>query len=263
MTSSKLTLTPVPALKDNYIWCLSHTETHCALIVDPGEAQPIEAYLLAQKLTLDAILITHHHPDHTAGISKLKKRYPDARVIGPAKENIPHCTDSVAEGSNLIFPNLGLTFQVLDIPGHTLGHVAYFNDTWLFCGDTLFSCGCGRVFEGTPKMMYHSLEKIRFLNDSLLMCCGHEYTQANLKFASTVLPHSVELHAFQESVKKRRLAGETSLPTPLGLEKNLNPFLGCHHPDIIKSVQIHAKNSNIQAPEDIFAHLRSWKDTFS
>lgn len=263
MTSSQLTLTPIPALKDNYIWSLAHLAKQQALIVDPGEAEPVLRYLSDHQLNLDAILVTHHHADHTAGISELKKYYPHACVIGPANENIPLRTEPAQPGISLSFNNLGIEFEVLDIPGHTLGHVAYFNDTWLFCGDTLFSCGCGRVFEGTHQMMYHSLEKLRNLSDSLLMCCGHEYTLQNIKFAQNVLPNSAQLKVFQEKVLRQREANRPSLPVSLGLEKQLNPFFNCDHPDLIKAIQHREKSSNLSDPIQIFTLLRQWKNEFS
>ncbi|MFO1257462.1 MAG: hydroxyacylglutathione hydrolase [Gammaproteobacteria bacterium] len=263
MTSSQLTLTPIPALKDNYIWCLAHHAKQQALIVDPGEAEPILRYLSHYQLQLNAILVTHHHADHTAGIAELKKNYPHTRVIGPANENIPLRTEAAQPGNRLSLSTLGIEFEVLDIPGHTMGHVAYFNDTWLFCGDTLFSCGCGRIFEGTHEMMYHSLEKLRNLDDCLLVCCAHEYTLQNIKFAQTVLPDSVQLKAFQEKVIRQRTLNLPSLPIPLGVEKQLNPFLNCNQPGVIKAVRYHEKSPKITDPIQIFASLREWKNEFS
>lgn len=263
MTSSQLTLTPIPALKDNYIWSLAHHAKQQALIVDPGEAEPVLRYLYAHQLNLNTILVTHHHADHTAGIPELKRKYPNARVIGSGKENIPLRTELAQPGIRLSFNGLGIEFEVLDIPGHTLGHVAYFNDTWVFCGDTLFSCGCGRVFEGTHQMMYHSLEKLRNLNDSLLMCCGHEYTLQNIKFAQTVLPNLDPLKVFHKKVLKQREANSPSLPVSIKLEKQLNPFFNCGHPDVIRAVQHREKSLNIRNPIEVFTSLRQWKNEFS
>ena len=263
MTSSKLILHPIPALKDNYIWCITNSETKYCLVVDPGDAKPVLQYLQQTNLTLDTILITHHHGDHTAGIQTLKNNYPGANVFTPSKEPQLGGTQGIQEGVTLYLPNLDTIFEMLDIPGHTLGHTAYYNDQWLFCGDTLFSCGCGRIFEGTPEMMYQSLQKLKALPSHLQVCCGHEYTLANLAFALTVLPNDPELLAYQAEAIKKREKDLPTLPSTIARELQLNPFLRCEDSAIAKAVSMHASNANPAVPVSIFTHLREWKNNIS
>ncbi|MGD9591402.1 MAG: hydroxyacylglutathione hydrolase [Candidatus Berkiella sp.] len=253
---------PITAFKDNYIWAIHSLDDAELIVVDPGDAQPVFDYLQKNKLRLSYILITHHHWDHTGGIKALLAQYPQAQVIGPKNDNVSLLTQSVIENDKIILKNFDVTLNVLDIPGHTLGHIAYYNDDLLFCGDTLFSCGCGRIFEGTPEQMYQSLEKIKKLNKNARVYCGHEYTLANITFAQAVEPNNAALLAYKERVLALRSQGLPSLPSTLHTECEVNPFLRCTQEEIAKAVQ---KNANILTsdPGTIFAYLREWKNHFS
>lgn len=216
-------LTALPALDDNYIW-LPHDDQG-AIAVDPGEAEPILSWLKQHGLSLEAILVTHHHGDHVAGIRELVARHP-CPVYGPASATIPALSHPVNEGMIL---ELGLLSQVrvMEIPGHTLDHLAYLAGDWLFCGDTLFSCGCGRLFEGTAAQMYDSLARIADLPDATLICCAHEYTLANVDFARRIDDSNVHLLNWARKAAALRAAGHPTLPVRLGEERLRNPFLRC------------------------------------
>lgn len=250
---------PIPALNDNYIWLIKGMPSNAA-VVDPGDAKPVLEYLSHHNIELSYILITHHHWDHTNGIHELLATYPDAQVHGPANEEVAHITTKHREGDTFELDGIG-TFHVLDIPGHTLGHIAYYTDESLFCGDTLFLCGCGRVFEGTPPQMHESLSKLKALSDDLDVYCGHEYTEANLSFCLHVEPDNVQLKERLEHVKSLRAQNKPSVPAKLGLEKQTNPFLRCDTKSIATAVLAHSQTSDDSAAA-VFTHLRAWKDTF-
>ncbi len=255
-----LEIVPLPALRDNYIWTLRDADRRnkCAAVVDPGEARPVKEYLAREGLTLAAILATHHHPDHVGGIPELvrMKRVP---VHGPRGEPIPELTHPVAEGDTAAIAELGASFSVLDIPGHTRAHVAYYGLGSLFCGDTLFACGCGRLFEGTPQQMVASLAKLAALPDETKVYCGHEYTLANIKFARGVEPDNAALAAREERVQKLRAAGKPTLPSTLGEERATNPFLRCVEPAVIESANKYL-GARIADPVRVFAAIRDWKN---
>ncbi len=254
-------IVPISAFQDNYIWALHSLEGSDLIVVDPGDAKEVFEYLQKNNLRLSTILITHHHWDHTGGIAALKERFPHIHVIGPKHDPVELLTRKVSENESIELPDFGLTLKVLDIPGHTLGHIAYYNDELLFCGDTLFSCGCGRIFEGTPQQMFHSLEKLKQLNKKTLVYCGHEYTLANIAFAKAVEPNNEALLNYEQHILALKNKGLPSLPSSLATELETNPFLRCNFDAVIKAVQEKA-NIKTASPVTIFAHLREWKNHF-
>lgn len=252
-------ISALPAFTDNYIWLLQdHSSRRCA-VVDPGDAAPVQAWLEAHPgWVLSDILITHHHHDHVGGVQALKNAT-NATVHGPASENIP--ARDVALKDNEQIEVLGLDFAVYAVPGHTLGHIAYYHHGLLFCGDTLFAAGCGRLFEGTPEQMHHSLDRLAALPDDTLIYCTHEYTLGNLKFAAAVEPDNPDIAARLEKVGRQRSEGVITLPSTLALEKLTNPFLRTTE----TSVKQKADERNGQrngTPSEVFAALRAWKDKF-
>ncbi len=253
-----LTITPITAFQDNYIWAL-HDQRH-AVLVDPGDAAPCIDFLEKHGLNLLAILITHHHGDHVGGMPDLAARY-SPRIYGPAQENIPGLTHSVSDGDTISISELDLVFNVIGTPGHTLGHVSYYDGDRLFCGDTLFACGCGRLFEGTPDMMLSSLNNLSRLPDHTEIFCAHEYTLSNIRFAKTVDGRNPMLLERELNDKARRSTGVPTLPSTIAQEKATNPFLRCHEPALIQAAQILLKHPPRDAVE-VFGALRRAKDVF-
>ncbi|SER63006.1 hydroxyacylglutathione hydrolase [Nitrosomonas sp. Nm51] len=260
-----LRIYPIPAFRDNYIWIIHNTAS--AVAVDPGDALPVLNYLQTNKLQLDAILITHHHNDHTGGNRTLLERF-DVPVYGPGQEAIPTVTHPLQDGDTVSLPSLSLTLAIIDVPGHTSGHIAYFGSlpgaekkNVLFCGDTLFACGCGRLFEGTPQQMYQSLQKLADLPEDTLVYCTHEYTLSNIGFARTVEPSNSDLQQFEQHAKQLRDHNQPTIPTNIAAEKMCNPFLRCNQPEIIKTVSQYA-GKKLNEPLDIFITLREWKNNF-
>lgn len=253
-----LTVTPIPAFQDNYIWAL-HDDRH-AVLVDPGDAAPCVDFLVQRGLNLLAILVTHHHVDHVGGNRDLAARY-QPRIYGPEREIIPALTDPVSEGDTVIVAELALRFSVVDTPGHTLGHVSYYDGSRLFCGDTLFACGCGRLFEGAPAMMASSLNKILQLPEHTQIFCAHEYTLSNICFAKTVDGENPALLERERADCERRSQGLPTLPSTLALEKATNPFLRCREPALIHAAEAFLKQPARDAVE-VFAALRQAKDVF-
>ncbi len=252
-------ITPINAFKDNYIWAIASPENSEIIVVDPGDADPVIEYLQKNNCKLHAILLTHHHWDHSNGIALLRQQFPHVPAYGPEKEKVAGITHFVKEGSLVSLFNNTLVFQVLDIPGHTLGHIAYVGEQSLFCGDTLFSAGCGRIFEGSPEQMFASLAKLKSLTPDTLVYCGHEYTVANLQFARLVEPNNFLLQQRLDSMLKLRALGHSTLPSTIKDELKINPFLRCEENAIIQSVQNHFSFKETD-PIKIFASLREWKN---
>jgi hydroxyacylglutathione hydrolase len=255
--ASSLRVRVVRAFADNYIWLI---EAPCnrLIAVDPGEAAPVRAELERSGSSLAAILLTHHHPDHIGGVAELLAEDP-VRVIGPADLRIPVPIETVGDGERCEFPDLGLGFDILHVPGHTLSHIAFFGHGALFCGDTLFSAGCGRMFEGKPKQMLASLTRLRNLPPETRMYCGHEYTAANLRFALTVEPTNAASIEYQERVARLRAGDLPSLPSPLSLERRVNPFLRCDVREVREAAAARAGRP-LELDEEVFGVLRGWKD---
>ena len=248
----------VPAFRDNYLWLLPRGGRAAA--VDPGDAAPVLAALAADGLRLTAILLTHHHADHIGGVARLCAEFPGIPVFGPEDERVP-ATARVREGDAVRLEDLGREFRVLEVPGHTRSHIAYAGGGDLFCGDTLFAGGCGRLFEGTPAQMRASLAKLRLLPDATRVYCAHEYTQANLAFAQAVEPDNAELAAYRDEVRRRRGRDEPTVPAELGREKRCNPFLRWDRPGVVRAAERRAGRAGL-APDEVFGEIRSWKDGF-
>ncbi len=262
-TQRRLRVLAVPAFQTNYLW-LVHDGTNAA-VVDPGDAEPILAALAAHNLTLTAILLTHHHADHIGGVPALL-RHADVPVFGPRNDGIAAVGAPLGEGDRLTVPGLDLALRVLDVPGHTLGHIAYVRETpgerWLFCGDTLFAGGCGRMFEGTPAQFSDSLDKLAALPDDTAVYCAHEYTLANLAFAREAEPDNgaIEARIGAECAKRER--GLPTIPSTIALEKATNPFVRYREPAIVRRLVELGKLAPGAPPLTTFATLRAWKNIF-
>ena len=255
---SELQVVPVPAFADNYIWVIRDRQ-HAA-VVDPGDAEPVLDYLARESLTPVAILATHHHGDHVGGVGALRRRFP-VPVYGPRAERIAEVTAPLAEGDRVELPALGLAFDVLEVPGHTAGHIAYVGHGWLFCGDTLFACGCGRLFEGTAAQMHRSLAKLARLPGDTGVYCAHEYTLSNIRFARAADADNAALAERERREAERRAAGRPTLPSTIGLELATNPFLRCEDPGVQRAASERAGRA-LSDPVEVFATLRDWKNRF-
>ncbi|WP_292935505.1 hydroxyacylglutathione hydrolase [Noviherbaspirillum sp.] len=255
-----LNVLTVPAFQDNYLW-LIHDGKHAA-VVDPGDAAPILAALEEHRLSLAAILLTHHHADHVGGVPELLRNF-KVPVFGPRQEAIPQITHPLGEGETVTLAEPALRLSVLDVPGHTRGHIAYFaaEQGWLFCGDTLFAGGCGRLFEGTPEQMLASLAKLAALPDKTQIYCAHEYTLANLRFANEVEPENVAIKARTQQEQAKRDRGQPTVPSTIGLEKSTNPFLRYRESGIADRL-VAAGHLSDREPIAVFAALRQWKNSY-
>jgi hydroxyacylglutathione hydrolase len=255
---------PVPAFEDNYIWLVS--EGRHAVAVDPGEAAPVQAYLAKRGWRLSAILLTHHHRDHVGGVADLLKGQ-DIPVYGPAGESIEHLTYRLSHGDRVSIAEPALEFNVLDVPGHTSGHIAYFQAAdprgtpHVFCGDTLFACGCGRLFEGTPAQMLDSLDSLAALPGTTEVHCAHEYTLSNIRFALACEPGNAELQAWRDEASARRARNVPTLPTTIAHERAVNPFLRAGEPAVQATL---ADELHEAVPDRLtaFTLMREWKNRF-
>ena len=256
-----LSIKPIPAFNDNYIWLLQITGQSTAYVVDPGDAQAVEKALMEKSLDLAGILITHHHHDHTGGISELTRNR-KIPVYGPVSSNISGITHPLSDGDQVLLA--GITFQIIATPGHTLDHIVYFSATSepiLFCGDTLFGGGCGRLFEGSPELMFHSLNKLANLPENTKVYCAHEYTLSNLRFCTAVEPDNLRLQARIATDSLLREQNQPTIPTILSTELKTNPFLRCHVPSIITAAEQYS-GEQLSDSVNVLRVIRAWKDNF-
>lgn len=254
-----LSVTPIPAFSDNYIWLLRQDTTTDVAVVDPGDAKPVVDYLEREGLNLSVILVTHHHPDHTGGLPELAKRY-SPRIIGPDNPRIKELDERLTDGDDCRV--LGRRFEVMAVPGHTLDHIAFFGagtPSLLFCGDTLFCGGCGRLFEGTPEQMYDSLSRLAALPEDTLVFAAHEYTLANLRFAQAADPNNAIRDRHLRECQRARELERATLPSTIGRERQINPFLRVDDADVRAAA---ATQGATDSPQTTFATLRAWKDNF-
>lgn len=254
-----LIIEPISAFEDNYIWLLRRPDGASCAVVDPGDARPVIEHLQRDGLRLDAVLITHHHGDHIGGLADLRQRWPEAKVFGPQDRRIPGLTQVVAEGDRLSLAGLDLDLEVMAVPGHTSTHIAYYSAEGLFCGDTLFAAGCGRVFDGTFEQLADSLQKIAALPAQTRCYCAHEYTLANLGFARWVEPQSPAVAAAIAAAEQRRAQDQPTVPSTLSEEFAVNPFLRTAEPAVVAAAEGCA-GERLDGQTQVFMALRRWKD---
>ncbi|GAB5449858.1 MAG: hydroxyacylglutathione hydrolase [Halioglobus sp.] len=256
-----LDIQPIEAFSDNYIWLIREPGSNRAAVVDPGDAAPVRAVLAEQELELHAVLITHHHFDHVGGLKELREAF-SPRVYGPHNPAIEGIEERLGDGDSIEL--FGARFDVFEVPGHTLDHIAYFHggdQPVLFCGDTLFAGGCGRLFEGTAPMMLRSLDKLAALPAATQVYCAHEYTLANLAFARAVEPDNEALQQRSTEAEQYRQRGEPTVPSQLSLELDTNPFLRCREDTLVANLDAQGRLQE-RTPEAVFASVRGWKDSF-
>ncbi|MBQ4814511.1 hydroxyacylglutathione hydrolase [Pseudoalteromonas luteoviolacea] len=250
---------PINAFNDNYIWAICDGQTPDTWVVDPGQSHPVLQFLREQNRQLSGILVTHHHWDHTDGIAELLSHYPDIPIYGPNDSPFKGISHSLSQGDTLTIA--GECYRIIQTPGHTLDHICYINDVRAFTGDTLFSGGCGRLFEGTAEQMWHSLQTLSTLPDTCAVYCTHEYTLANLDFANAVEPDNDNLRAYTQWAKAKRHHDQATLPSSIGNERAINPFLRTHDESILANLPEGLKGPT-ETPWQVFAKLRLWKDQF-
>ena len=255
-----LEIIPITALKDNYIWVLKNKKNRHAVIVDPSEHEPVLKFIKTEGLIPIAILITHHHWDHVGGIAGLISEY-NLPVYAPKKEMVKGSTNLVAEGDIVNLRDLNLDISVLDVPGHTAGAIAYYSERMLFSGDTLFTAGCGRLFEGSPEQMYRSLSKLKKLPVDTLVYCGHEYTVSNLQFAASVEKNNKIIQKRLNTAKQSRKQNLPTVPATLKIEKQTNPFLRCEEKSVVDAASLR-EGKKLADSIEVFATIRRWKDSF-
>ncbi len=257
----QLAVTAVKAFSDNYIWLIhAPRDPQRVFVVDPGDAAPVEELLEARGLQLAGILATHHHADHVGGIPALLARN-TGPVYGPAHERIATTTQRLDEGDRVEHPDLGLAFDVWSVPGHTSGHIAYVGHGAVFCGDTLFSGGCGRLFEGTADQMHASLRKLKSLPPDTRVYCAHEYTLSNLRFARAVEPENEDVASYLDLCERQRRNDEATVPSIMRQELKINPFLRCQE-KTVKQAAEHQAGRELPSEPEVFAVVRKWKDGF-
>lgn len=254
-----LEITPIPAFGDNYIWMLRNPGQRKVAVVDPGEGAPVVSKLQEKGLELSAVLLTHHHYDHTGGVAELLNQFPEIAVYGPLTEDIPGVNHPVSDNETIELDGIQGGFLTMEIPGHTAGHVAYYGEGALFAGDTLFSVGCGRVFEGTHHQMAEALQRLLSLPPETLLYCGHEYTLDNIGFAKWVEPENPHVLEREKESRRLRAAGEATIPTTLAQEATFNPFLRLDVPEVIAAAEKFAGHP-LTNPLEIFTAIRQWKD---
>jgi hydroxyacylglutathione hydrolase len=253
-----LAIHAVPAFRDNYIWILESGGN--AVAVDPGDAAPVQSFLERKGLRLTAVLATHHHADHVGGLPALATRWA-CPTFGPRREVQAELSERLGEGDRFEVPGIGITLEAIDIPGHTAGHIALHGAGAVFCGDTLFACGCGRLFEGTPAQMVDSLAKLARLPGTTKVYCGHEYTLANIRFAQAVEPGNAELAARGAREAQKRARDEPTLPSTIAEELRTNPFLRCTEREVVESAERRAGRA-LAGEIAVFAEIREWKNAF-
>jgi hydroxyacylglutathione hydrolase len=254
----KPSVIPLRAFADNYVWTLRDATS--AVVVDPGEARPVLDYLKRENLKLVAILNTHHHNDHVGGNAELLAHYP-VPVFGPSDDRIATVSQRLKEGDRIRLPHFGTEFAILDIPAHTRTHIAFYGEGMLYCGDTLFAMGCGRLFEGTPADMHAALSKLARLPDDTLVYCGHEYTESNIRFAKVLDPENQTLLELEDRARKLRAQDLPTVPTRMAEEKAANPFMRCDQPEIRAAASRHA-GKDLAQPVSVLEAIRDWKNGF-
>jgi hydroxyacylglutathione hydrolase len=255
---SRYQVVPVRAFSDNYIWTIR--DASHAIVVDPGDAKPVLAYLAAEKLELAAIVITHHHSDHIGGIKELTAER-NIPVYGPHDPRVPDATQRLAEGESITLPHFNIRLTVMEVPGHTSSHIAYHGEGMLFCGDTMFAAGCGRLFEGTPAQMHDSLSKFMRLPDDTRVYCTHEYTLSNIRFARAADPANRALMDWEARAKALREVDTPTVPTTIALERATNPFVRCGDADVVATASARA-GKPLADPVSVLATIREWKNNF-